>query len=332
MQVPVLTLTLGGDDENVRCATTRWSPLPVERLLIGRDAKDARALLNATLVLCRHAQSAASAHALGLSTDFSTATPDRDLIELEAARETLRRWLIDLPAVFGGVWTSEVLTQWSRLESRTRIADFCERQVFGLPALTWLTLSKSGIADWAASTPTLPARWLHDLLERAERPVSLLPSNVLQSVQENAAAMLLARDAGVAGTSDPVWPAHADLWSTRQAEPDLASALMTARLRHLAQLCANRAPAPTGGMRSGDIGIGWARCARGLLVHLARVEDGRITAYRIVPPTRWNLGRTGLLPDALRGLPWRAAQPLAQRLMLLLDPCAPYRIEVDRHA
>jgi len=328
MQAPVLTLTLGGDDENVRSITTRWSPLPVERLLIGRDAKDVRARLNATLVLCRHAQCAASAHALALSTD----TPDNDPIELEAARETLRRWLIDFPAVFGGVWGSDVLAQWARLDARTRIADFCERQVFGMPAATWLTLSKSGLADWAASALTLPARWLHGLLERAERPVSLLPANLLRNVRENAAAMLLAREADAAEATDPICPPHAGLWSAPETEPDLASALLTARLRHLAQLCANCAPAPAGSVRSGDIGIGWARCARGLLVHLARIEDGRIAAYRIVPPTRWNLGHASLLPDALRGLPWRAAQPLAQRLMLLLDPCAPYRIEVDRHA
>jgi hypothetical protein len=333
MQVPVLTLTLRGDDECVHTVSSQWSPLPVERLLIGRGVAEVPARLNATLVLCRHAQCAASAQALAAAqAGFSPDVMDNEPIELEAARETLRRWLIDFPAVFGEAWEKHVIAQWARLDSRTRIADFCEQHVFGMSATAWLTLPKSDLANWAASNKTLPARWLHDLFDRAERPVSVKPANVLRSVHENAAAFLLASDADASGTTGSGWPAHAELWNTPGEEPDLASALMTSRLQHLARLCANHAPPASGSLRQGDIGMGWAHSARGLLVHLARVEDGRIAAYRIIPPTRWNLGRTSLLPDALRGLRWSAAQPLARRLALLLDPCAPYRIEVDRHA
>ncbi|WP_233869336.1 HupK protein [Paraburkholderia adhaesiva] len=333
LQVPVLTLTLRGDAERVHTVASQWSPLPVERLLIGRGAAEVRALLNTTLVLCRHAQCAASAYALAAAVETpSPDAADSEPVELEAARETLRRWLIDFPAMFGAAWTKDVIAQWARLDSRARIADFCEHHVFGMSAAAWLTLPKSDLANWAESTGTLPARWLHELLERAERPVTVMPANVLRNVHENAAAVLLARDANATDTSGSGWPAHADLWDAPGAAPDLASALMILRLQHLARLCANRASRAAGSLRQGDIGIGWAYCARGLLVHLARVENGRVAAYRIVPPTWWNFGRTSLLPDALRGLRWSAAQPLAQRLALLLDPCAPYRIEVDRHA
>ncbi|RQH07064.1 HupK protein [Paraburkholderia dinghuensis] len=333
LQVPVLTLTLRGDAECVHTVASQWSPLPVERLLTGRGAAEVPALLSTTLVLCRHAQCAASAHALAAALEApSPDAADPEPIELEAARETLRRWLIDFPAVFGGAWAKDEIAQWARLDSRAHIADFCEQHVFGMSAAAWLTRPEFDLANWAASAGTLPARWLHGLLERAERPVSVMPANVLRNVHENAETVLLARDADVTATSGSGWPAHADLWDAPGRGPDLASALLTSRLQHLARLCANRASRVTGGLRRGDIGIGWAYCARGLLVHLARVEDGRIAAYRIVPPTRWNLGRTSLLPDALRGLRWSAAQPLAQRLALLLDPCAPYRIEVDRHA
>jgi coenzyme F420-reducing hydrogenase alpha subunit len=131
------------------------------------------------------------------------------------------------------------------------------------------------------------------------------------------------------------WPAHADLWNEPECAPDLACALLLARLRQLARFCAgpsHRANTTTGSLRHGNIGIGWARCARGVLVHLARVRNGKVTAYRIIAPTRWNFGPANLLQHALRGLSWDVAQPLAQRLALLLDPCAPYRIEVARHA
>lgn len=333
LQVPVLTLTLDGDNEGVHSVVGRWSPVPVERLLIGRNASDARTVVGAMLVLCRHAQCAASARALAASQPtFSPVATNDEQIELEAARETLRRWLIDFPRMFGGTWSSDVIAQWAGLGSRARIADFCERQVFGMPAARWLALSKSDLASWAAGTGTLPARWLNGLQKQAARPVSILPADVLRSVRKNAAEMLLDRDAGAFEASRPAWPAHADLWSDPGTAPDLASGLMSTRLRHLALLCANRASAAAGGLRCGDISIGWARCARGVLVHLARLEEGKVAAYRIVPPTWWNFGRANLLAAALRGLPWEAAQPLAQRLVLLLDPCAPYRIEVNRRA
>jgi hypothetical protein len=333
MQAPVLTLTLRGDDERVHSVVSEWSPLPVERLLIGRDVAAVRPVLNATLALCRHAQSAASAHALAAAqASVAGHATDDGQIEREAARETLRRWLIDFPAVFGGAWAAGTIAQWARLDSLARIAGFCEREVFGMPAAAWLALAKADIAHWAAGTPTLPARWLDELRQHAERPVSIVPANLLHSVQDHAAALLLADDARATNPSDFASPAHADLWHDTEVQPDLATALMTSRLRHLARLCANCAPDAAGGLRRGDIGIGWARSARGLLVHLARVDHGRVAAYRIVPPTRWNLGATSLLPAALRGRRWQAAQSLAQRLALLLDPCAPYRIEVDRHA
>lgn len=329
-QVPVLTLSLNGDDEAVQSVASHWSPLPVERLLIGRETEDVHALLSTMLVLCRYAQCAASARALAATQHASLpAATNDEQIELEAARETLRRWLIDFPAVFGGTWPRDVVAQWARLGSRTHVADFCEREVFGMSPTSWLMLSDSDLANWATDAETLPARWLHGLLEQAARPVSIVPANVLRCAHDNAAALLLAGDARIPDEAGLSWPAHADLWSNPRTAPDLASALMTMRLRHLARLCANRAPAATGALRCGDIGIGWARCARGLLVHLARVEAGRIAAYRIVPPTWWNFGRASLLQAALRGLRRDAAQSLAQRLALLLDPCAPYRIEVN---
>lgn len=340
MRAPVLTITLRGSSERVHRVDTAWSPLPVERLLIGRDTAQVRAVLNATLALCRHAQTAAGAHALAAaqSADASGAAddaPHRAPVELEAARETLRRWLTDFPAAFGGRWAPDTIAQWTRLDSHARIADFCERHVFGMRAAEWLALAKPELAHWAANADTLPAGWLYGLLERAERPVSTMPAHVLRYVQQNAAALLADNDACATNSHRAGIPAHADLWNDAGTEPDLATALMTSRLRFVARLCAHDAIVAAhaaGGMRCGDIGIGWARSARGVLVHLARVDDGRVAAYRIVPPTRWNFGAASMLAHALCGLHWSAALAVAQRVALLLDPCAPYRIEVDRHA
>jgi len=328
--IPVLTLVLAGGADSVQSVMGHWSPLPVEQLLLGRDTANVNALLNTMLVLCRHAQSAASAHALAAAQSARVSLiVHNDPVELEAARETLRRWLMDFPTVFGGDWSSPVIAQWARLDSRERVADFCSTHVFGLSASAWLVLSKPELRQWARNVTTLPARWLRDLLEHARRPVDVAPADVLRYVDKNAMALLTE-----AGQSE-AWPAHAALWDEPERAPDLASALLFMRLRRLARFCAgpeHRASATTGSLRHGNIGIGWARCARGVLVHLARVRNGKVAAYRIITPTRWNFGPTNLLQHALRGLSWDAAQPLAQRLALLLDPCTPYRIEVANHA
>jgi hypothetical protein len=48
-------------------------------------------------------------------------------------------------------------------------------------------------------------------------------------------------------------------------------------------------------------GIAQVRTARGLLIHAARLQGGRIAAYRVVAPTEWNFHPAGLLAEAVTG-------------------------------
>lgn len=152
---------------------------------------------------------------------------------------------------------------------------------------------------------------------------------------DRAGAALLAGASGAPGmpfAADA--PPHADLWETPTWMPDLASGLLIARLQRLAYYCAHGDDAPpvSGGWRAGTLGVGWARGARGVLVHLARVEDGAIVAWRIVPPTQWNFGAPTLLRQALAQRSWDDALRRAARLALLLDPCVAHEIVVQRGA
>jgi coenzyme F420-reducing hydrogenase alpha subunit len=49
--------------------------------------------------------------------------------------------------------------------------------------------------------------------------------------------------------------------------------------------------------------IGAVEVSRGLLMHAARVEDGRIAAYLVLPPTRWNFDANGTVARWLRRSP-----------------------------
>jgi len=75
--------------------------------------------------------------------------------------------------------------------------------------------------------------------------------------------------------------------------------------------------------------------ARGVLLHLARIDDDRIDDYRIVAPTDWNFHPDGALARGLFGLEADDAAALVQRAglaALALDPCVAFRIEVARDA
>lgn len=76
-------------------------------------------------------------------------------------------------------------------------------------------------------------------------------------------------------------------------------------------------------------GVGAAETARGPLVHWVRVDDGKIVDLRVVAPTDWTFHPQGTLRDALLGA---SASPTLGRdagwLVLALDPCVPFSIEV----
>ena len=136
-------------------------------------------------------------------------------------------------------------------------------------------------------------------------------------------------------------PAETGALARQQADPLLAAivhrsraqARHLARLRELALLLAGPAPSAAGALAlPGGLGLGWAENARGRLLHLARVEQGRAVLYRIVAPTEWNFHPQGALARALVGSAAGDAAALQNRVRWLvdsLDPCVDCRVEIE---
>ncbi|EKV30749.1 Hydrogenase maturation factor HoxV/HupK [Caenispirillum salinarum AK4] len=77
------------------------------------------------------------------------------------------------------------------------------------------------------------------------------------------------------------------------------------------------------GLGSGR-GLGAVEAARGRLVHLVDIADGRIARYRILAPTEWNFhprGALGVALDGLRGRSAAEAEQAAGWIVAALDPC-----------
>jgi coenzyme F420-reducing hydrogenase alpha subunit len=219
--------------------------------------------------------------------------------------------------------------------------------VLGEQPSAWLERSDGeGVERWAQGRATAAARLVADRFESepgfGASDVAMLPAAAHDGLaQEIAAAM----DADSAFERAPVWhgaPAETGALA-RMSRTPIVSALvaqvgrsaltrLVARLAELAGLAAGAFGANVGqlALRTGD-GIGWVETARGLLVHRARIENGRVAGYRIVAPTEWNFHADGALVRGLRGARFpdaEAAERGARLLVESLDPCVGASVEV----
>jgi len=309
----------------VRRVDAAWQRLPVEQLWLGQPPQAIEPVLQRTLTLCVQAHIGAARQAARAAWPAQEdAAPANDAaIRLEAARDTLRRWLLDYPRAFGGAWPAAALPGWKDIRDAATLAAWCRAHVFGMAAPDWLALSEAELTAWIAAQTVLPAHWLAQGLAAPLRQQSLPAAADLLAWAEAHAPQLLQGDMPA-----PV-PPHA-LCDAPPAHRDLPSALLLHRLRQLARACtAGAGASEQGGLSRGGIGIGWARTARGLLLHLARIEQGRVRAWRILPPTLCNAAPQGLLARALQGLAVDEAARCAQQLLLLLDPCAPFEVTLE---
>jgi Ni,Fe-hydrogenase I large subunit len=144
----------------------------------------------------------------------------------------------------------------------------------------------------------------------------------------------------------PLWrnqPAETGALARQQDHPLLAdrlnsqecriSARWLARRLELAELPSRLRREPTDILLAQSLaenhGYAWVETARGALLHVAHLEQGRVTAYRIVAPTEWNFHPAGPFTAGINALgetPDLAAA--AQALALSLDPCVSYQVEV----
>ncbi|MEX3010549.1 nickel-dependent hydrogenase large subunit [Hoeflea sp. TYP-13] len=113
---------------------------------------------------------------------------------------------------------------------------------------------------------------------------------------------------------------------------------LVSRLVELARLPAElramltgAAPAPRGGSVTHGTGSGIVEAARGLLLHRARMEDGRIADYRIMAPTQWNFHPRGIAARCLSridGEDMHNVEMQAHMVVQAIDPCVACEVRV----
>jgi hypothetical protein len=228
-----------------------------------------------------------------------------------------------------------------------------EQKVYAMPPAAWLALGGDELTDWADRGATVPAELLAELLAAMPNlgcsDVALMPATGPGALVR---AVVPAMTRVPRFAAAPTWdgePVETGALARMRSQPTVAALLerdgnsvaarMTARLAELATLLlaleanatTDRAPLVESMPLAAAEGLGAVQTARGLLLHRARIADGRIERYQIVAPTEWNFHPEGALVRGLRSLDAADAAALDRRVRLVvqaLDPCVAFRIEV----
>ncbi|MBR9885246.1 MAG: hypothetical protein GYB21_17030, partial [Oceanospirillales bacterium] len=78
------------------------------------------------------------------------------------------------------------------------------------------------------------------------------------------------------------------------------------------------------------VGYGWARSARGWLLHRVELVKEHVARWQILAPTDWNFHTDGIVAKRLTGVrvARESAEALVGDLILSLDPCVEFEVRV----
>jgi hypothetical protein len=342
-------------------------PQLAQQLFAERTPGQVAHLAGLMFSLCGKAQriaaEAACEAAAGQRPDAATQRAREIAVLQELAQEHAWRLLIDWPKQAGA--TSGLAPDLASVQRLRQAAgdpqrfaatldELLQTVLLGEPVATWLARDLAGFDAWrqAATTPT--ARLYAGLghIDLGISDTELLPT--LKALDEDSARALARNTLETpAFCGLPLWrdaPAETGAlvrlykqapladWIARRGRG--AGARLLARLlelvsvpTHLAEL--GRAGIPAGELvhawaLADNIGLAGVETSRGLLLHVVRLQDGKVDQYRIVAPTEWNFHPAGPLVRALGGL--TAGEGLERQARLVaqsLDPCVEYGIEVS---
>jgi len=333
------------------------------KLLRGKTGQQAVNLIPLLFSLCGKAQGVAGAMALEAAQSIAPLPTTADwrarLVLGEAIQESLWRLLLDVPKMAGLEPMVADYATLRRLFAQelspvllTQVEDFFTT-LLGMSLQDWRCLaSPQELEHWldSATTPlsaSLRVLWHSDshwgsgatgFLPQLERDEML--GCIVPELEANPEFGMLPHWHGATAETGAL---------ARMAQHPMVSALMQregasimtrllARLLEVAELLlrlreSRAAPAwlESANVRP-DTGVAWVQTSRGLLIHWLRLEDGLIADYRIVAPTEWNFHPAGAYVHGLTGHVAHSAQAArndAERLLIALDPCVAYTLELN---
>lgn len=327
-----LRLTLVWDGRRIVAAEVASTRPRVARILIGQPLARAVELVPRLFSLCGQAQGVAarlaSAAARGEPLDADSLLDAGRQVALEAVGEHLWRLLLDWPLMLGLPPRKDEFLAWRKRLLTAR--DAPAALMLGDALAEWLRLEQpfplESSASWVSDT-FLPFRSAASWAVQARCTVfdeAYVAQPVMDGVPHETGALarqmgdpaVVSRLAARQGVAARLAARHADLHF-------LAEALIDPR-----QLAGWLDAAPV----ADGVGLARVETARGLLLHLIQVNDGRVGRYVIVAPTEWNFHPQGAFVREITGCAAASraeAEQAARRLALALDPCVAYEVIIN---
>lgn len=271
----------------------------LSRLLIGRSVDEVPDMAASLYAICSRAQSGAARLALR----GTIREADRLAVAGEIMREHVLRIQLgwaelsgDAPEVESAMRVNGLTRSADRLPEAARIASDA---IFNVPAKEWLGLDTQGISDWAFRGQTLAARHI--------------------------AATITMRALPPCPDRAPLALRHADHAPLAEAGAGTLLEFHLARLVDLARICIDPAAVMA---EAPEYGVGRIACSRGTLEHVAEIEDGIVSDYRIHAPTDRQFAAGGSARAWLDLLPAMESEKrlsAARQMLHALDPCVEFR-------
>jgi len=238
------------------------------------------------------------------------------------------------------------------------VADLTElltRRIYGASPESWLSevAEASAFERWCRVSDTRAARLLRSLLDSGEASLGQTPVAPLPGMPDEELISCLSGSAAADFIARPTWrghPCETSPFTRRLAMPLIASLVerhgpgllprLAAQLVEVAVRLRRLTPDPAGPdpdpparpAGAAGLGLGRAPAARGQLVHLVRVDGGRVRDYRILAPTEWNFHPRGLVAQglvALSGSSDTALRRQAELLITAIDPCVAFALTLS---
>lgn len=316
---PLRHLTLTPDGRGGWRITRAGGPDPAQAL-VGRAPAEAARLVPLVFNLCGAAHGLAAAAALGLPPAASTRAMAQEIVR-DHALAMLHVW----PHALGETPDRAGLALLALPGGETDFA----RTLAG-DAANLAEFSPAELDAWLDAAPTGTARRLGRIRREVDPALGRagLPPLAARDIAADITAALH-RPPGAAAQATSLLRETGAL--ARVAATPLMAALLAREgeslfARLLARLvdCLRTLAGVVEPPAALPEGLGVAHAARGLLVHAARVEAGRIAAYRILSPSAWNCAPGGLLERAFAALPSGVqGRRLAPLLVSAINPCVP---------
>ncbi len=298
----------GGCIHQPRLTAQITDPPPIAEMVIGMPVQTAVEVLPRVFNLCRGAQSLAAHMAFGVLPLEDT----QSLLKREILRDHILKLCFKWPAMLGLPPVS-LPNGWQEGRDNLRVSLFgpTGKMPERLPDLRAFLNSEAGIAPVLARLQTL--------FEPGEAcapdlPITTVHTALARTAQENS----------VAGRQAHV-PLMQDIASSQGKGPFCGAVGLALDV----ECClANSLPKPAT-LPDGTVVV---PAARGYYALWARVDDGRVLAFRRTTPTDHLCAPHGLLYHVVSQLDRTPDDPATRIILDLMDPCVPVTLTEATHA